>query len=281
VSLARSPLKGSIRSFDRSADPCVDFYRFACGGWLDRNPSPDRPAWGRDSELAERNLDLLRAILEQVSASDGNRTPAEQKVGDYYASCVDERAIEDIGTVPLRKDLEAISGMASKKEIGAALARAHALGSDAFFSLTAAQDFKDATSVIAEIDQSGLGLPERDYYLSEDPRSEELRKAYASHIAAMLRLLGDDPESAQASAGRILAIETALARASLDVVERRDPAKLYHKIGLASVRAVSPTFDWNAYLKRSGASAVKEINVAVPAFLKGMEQILETEDLQV
>src|SRR5690242_12652524 len=157
---------------DKTADPCVDFYQYSCGGWLKQNPVPsDQAAYGRDTELAERNHLILRDILEKAAVERPDGSPLEQKIGDYYASCMDETAIEKKGAAVLKPELDRIAALKSKDELPEELAHLHMMDVGAFFNYGSDQDFKDATSEIAEADQGGLGLPERDYYTRTDAKS--------------------------------------------------------------------------------------------------------------
>ena len=265
---------------DKSADPCVDFYRYSCGGWLAQNPiPPDQASYGRDTELAERNRLILRDILENAAVQRPDRTRVEQKIGDYYYSCMDEKAIEQKGIDPLKPELDRIAAIKSKSELAELLAHLHLLGVDAFFSYGSDQDFKDATSVIAEADQGGLGLPERDYYTRTDAKSVGTRTQYVTHVAKMLQLVGESPRAAHADAQKVMAIETALAKASLTVTERRNPASIYHKLPLSNLEKINPAFGWNRYLHATDTPPVENLNVAVPDFFKGLEAVFNQEDL--
>ncbi len=274
-------LKGLDPSLmDKSADPCADFYQYSCGGWLKQNPiPPDQASYGRDTELAERNRLILRDILEQAAGQNPDRSAVEQKIGDYYASCMDEKAIEDKGIEPLKPELDRIAALKSKSELPEELARLHLLGVDALFSYGSDQDFKDATSVIAEADQGGLGLPERDYYTRTDAKSMQTRRQYTTHISNMLQLIGESSSAAQADARKILLMETALAKASLTVTQRRDPASVYHKLSLADLQKMDPIFGWNRYLRATDTPPVQSLNVAVPGFFKALQTILNQQDL--
>jgi endothelin-converting enzyme/putative endopeptidase len=270
-----------LTALDRSVDACTDFYQFACGGWLARNPIPaDQSRWGRFNELEERNRATLRGILEKASADAPGRDPLDQKIGDYYASCMDEGGIEAKGIRPLRPEQDLIAAVTTKPALAGVVAHLHLQGVNVLFSFASTQDFKDATAVIAEADQGGLGLPDRDYYFREDAKSVEIRTQYLTHVKKMLGLLGDKPEAAERGARAVMDIETALARASLDVVSRRDPAKIYHKMGRGELAALSPAFDWSRYLQGVNAPAVQSLNVAVPDFFKGMEGLLPKVPLE-
>jgi len=197
-----------LRAMDRTADPCSNFYQFACGGWIARNPTPpDQPKWGRFDELQQRNLATLRRILEEAAASRNTGDVDTTKIGGYYASCMDEPAIETRGLAPLDAQLEPIRAIANKAGLSGAIGRLHGIGVRVAFRFRSEQDFKDATSVIALADQGGLGLPDRDHYLKEDPKSGELRTQYVAHVERMFSLMGDSASNARAKAATIMAIE--------------------------------------------------------------------------
>jgi endothelin-converting enzyme/putative endopeptidase len=274
-------------SLDRTADPCTDFYQFACGGWLKNNPiPPDQTLWGVATKLQDSNRQLLREILENAAKPDPKRIPVEQKIGDYFAACMDDTAIENLGTKPLQPDLQRIARLKSMRELAGYLASFHArdvytvLPTSTLFSFTADQDFKNSAHYIPEADQGGLGLPDRDYYLKTDEKSAEIRKKYMESIQQMLVLIGEKPLAAAEDAQTILSLETALAKASLTRVQRRDPAALYHKMSRSELQALTPAFDWNSYLSGVGLPDSQSFNVAVPAFFKALNQELATEPLE-
>jgi endothelin-converting enzyme/putative endopeptidase len=267
-------------AIDRSVDPCTDFYQFSCGGWLRANPVPsDQSSWGRFNELAERNRNTLKELLERAAAGGPSRLAVDQKVGDFYASCMDQPAVDRRGLAAIEPELDRISGLRSTAELPELLASLHSLGVGALFTFSSVQDFKDTTSVIADADQGGLGLPERDYYFKDDAKSVDLRREYVAHVEKMLTLLGETPEAAAAGASNVMEIETALAKASLDVVQRRDPANLYHKMSRKELASLCPRFDWERYLKATQAPLIENLNVEVPDFVKALDQQLETVPL--
>jgi endothelin-converting enzyme/putative endopeptidase len=263
-------------AMDRSVDPCTDFYRYSCGGWIKNNPIPaDQSSWAVYSKVADDNKTQLREILETAAAP--NRPAGQQKIGDYYASCMDEKAIEAAGIKPLQADLDRIQNLKSKKEIAAVVA---AMSSDnMLFDFGSDQDFKDATQVIAEAAQGGLGLPDRDYYFKDDAKSVELRKAYVTHLTKMFGLLGDDPNKSAAEAQTVMRIETALGAGHLTRVELRDPNKLYHKQSVGELQKLSPQFDWPVYFTKVGLQGLASLNVAEPGSMHAMNEVLKKEKL--
>ena len=268
----------NLNNMDSAVDPCTDFYTYACGGWLKKNPiPPDKTSWGLGSKLDDDNRALLRQILEEAAAA-GPADPAQKKIGDYYSACMDEKAIEAAGTAPLKSSLDRINGMRSKRDI--ARVAASMPSQSILFDFESDQDFKDSTQVIAQVDQDGLGLPDRDYYVKTDAKSVELRQAYLVHVQKMFELLGDSPTVAASEAQAVMRIETVLANGSLTQVERRDPKLLYHKMTREQLEALAPAFQWKEYFSETGQPGVQTLNVAAPEFFKAMNAVLEKEDLE-
>ena len=273
-----------VSSMDKTIDPCVDFYKYSCGGWMKSNPiPPDQSSWSAYSKLHDENLAQLRTILEAAASSSAQRSAAEQKIGDYYASCMDVAAIDKLGARPLEPELKRIAALKSKSDlagyVGSSQYPTPIYGSGSLFSFRSTQDAKDATEVTAEADQGGLGLPDRDYYLKDDAKSKELRTAYVAHVQKIFELLGDKSDVAAAEAATVMRIETELAKSHISRVDRRDPHKLYHRMKVADLEKLSPAFAWKVYLSKLGLEKIESLNVAVPDYFRGMNAAIEKESL--
>ena len=270
-----------LKFLDRSVDPCVDFYRFSCGNWNKLNPiPPDQARWEVYGKLHDDNLRYLWGLLEQAAKPSEGRTPNEQKTGDYFAACMDEAAVNKLGAAPLQPMLAEIAAIRKVSDLAPVIARLHIqTSSDALFGFGSNQDFENSEQVIAFAAAGGLGLPDRDYYTKTDVKSRETRARYIEHVAAVLRLLGDRPAAARAGAQMVLALETALAQASLTRTERRDPYKLFHKMTPAQLEAATPSFPWAAYWKTEGMPTPAVVNVAEPAFFQEVERQLKARPL--
>ena len=275
-----SPLRFDTNAIDRTADPCTDFYQYACGNWIKQNPIPaDQSRWGRFSELEERNREVLRQILEEDAKPSPSRDAISKQIGDYYFACMDEKGIEAKGLKPIQPQLDRIAALTDKKELAAEIARLHARGATAMFEFGSGQDFKDSNQVIAQFDQGGLGLPDRDYYLKTDAKSQEIRDKYLAHVQRMFELAGEPADRAKKDADTVMAMETALAKGSLDRVSRRDPEKVYHKMTVQELEKLGPAFQWNQYFRDSGAPAFQDINVASPEFVKALNAEIQNRSL--
>lgn len=268
-----------LAAMDRTADPCVDFYEYSCGGWKKMNPIPsDQTLWSVYGKLYEDNLNYLRGILEQASSAK-DRDAATQKIGDYYASCLDEAEIEKLGAKPLRQDLSAIQNLARTKDLAWLMATLHMQGVSAVFNSGSTQDPDNSDDVIVQVSQGGLGLPDRDYYLKDDAKSKETREHYLQHVQKIFELLGDSADSAKNNALIVLRMETRLAKASLTRLERRDPYKQKHKMSVAELYKVAPDFDWSAYFAASEVPKFQILNVGWPDFFQDVNAQLKSDSL--
>ncbi|HTW31839.1 MAG TPA: M13 family metallopeptidase N-terminal domain-containing protein, partial [Candidatus Sulfotelmatobacter sp.] len=267
-----------VTSMDRTADPCVDFFQYSCGGWIKANPiPPDQSSWDTYGKMQDENRDKLRGILEAASAPDPHRNAVDQKIGDYYASCTDEKAIDSKGAAPLQPGLDRIASISSKTDLAGVTATM--IDDNVLFDFGSQQDFRDANQVIAAADQGGLGLPDRDYYTKEDAKSKELRQSYLAHVQKMFELLGDKPAAAASEAQTVMRIETELAKGSMTRVERRDPKALDHKMTTAELEKIAPEFGWQLYFAKVGVPSLSSLNVASPNFFKALNGELDKESL--
>lgn len=269
---------------DKTVDPCQNFYRYSCNGWLKNNPLPkDQTSYGRFTELSDINRQKLRLILDGTSTISATRTANEQKIGDEYATCVDFAAINARGTAPFQPLLDRIAALKDKRDLPALLASLHRQGVNALFASGSNQDFAESTRVIAFFSAGGLGLPERDYYTRSDAKSVEQRNQYVQHVTRMFKLLGEPDSKASQDAQIVLALETRLAKASLTITETRNPQNLNHPIKLAAFETSVSTFDFNAYLAGLKAPLhdpqTDGINVTEPKFFAEVNAILTDTDL--
>ena len=271
----------SLSNMDRNADPCVDFYQYACGNWIVSNPIPaDQSRWSQFDELQERNREILREILDKASADDPKRDPVSRQIGDFYYACMDEQTINRKGLDPIRPELDRIAAMAGKGALLEELVRLQRRGSDVFFSFDSGPDFKNSNMNIAQASQGGLGLPDRDYYLKDDEKSVTLRKQYVEHMGKMFELLGESAPDAAADARAVMAIETDLAKGSLDNVTRRDPQKVYHKMTEHELFSIAPFLDWPKYFAAMGAPKIESLNVESPNFFRTVESVTVQHDFK-
>ncbi len=278
-----------LAALDRQVDACTDFYAFACGGWIAANPiAADRQRWGRFQEVQERNFAILRGILE-APGGEGDLLKAR----DYYAACMDQPAIDAKHLAALDDEMSRIAGLANRDGLPELVAFLQSIvgetppsgssrraGVYVFFRLASRPKFSDASTETAALIPDGLGLPSRDYYLKTDDRSVKLREEYRQHVAQLFTLAGRDPDEAAKSASAVMAIETSLATAMLDVAERRDPNSINHPMTLADLQRLTPAFNWARYLRASGAPAFTALNVNEPEFMKAFNSVIASTALQ-
>jgi endothelin-converting enzyme/putative endopeptidase len=272
-----------VTSMDKTADPCIDFYQYSCGGWMKNNPIPsDQAHWSVYGKLHQDNQQFLWGILDQLSKQTNGRNANQQKIGDYFGACMDEAAVNKLGAKPLQPYFEQIAAMRSAKDLPAVLASLHTSlqSGGLFFGFGSNQDFENSQNVIAFADAGGLGLPDRDYYTNIDEKSVAIRNQYVAHVEKMFILLGDKPVAAKAEAAKVMEIETALAKASLTRVERRDPYKLFHKVDYKGLQAMTPDFDWSIYIKSIGLAPQNTFNVMQPAFYAEFDKQIKALNLE-
>ncbi|HEX4620047.1 MAG TPA: M13 family metallopeptidase, partial [Myxococcaceae bacterium] len=274
-------------ALDPSVDPCDDFYRFACGGWLSRTEIPaDRARWSRGFiTIEEQNEKLLRQTLEEIaSGKSPPNTAYKQKLDDIWSTCMDEPNLEDAGK-KLAADLKAFDRVKSVKDLELTVARMHAEGTQRsgpgtvvtapLFIFRSTQDLKDASQVTGEMDQGGIGLPDRDYYVKDEPKMKEVLALYRDHVAKVFELLGETPDAASKDGDAVLDLETALATASLRREDRRDPEKVYHRLERVGLEKLAPDFPWADYFKRSGVPDVAALNVTHPPFFEALDTLVK------
>ena len=269
-SSAVKPAAGfSIENIDKNIDPCVDFYQYACGNWVKNSEIPaDRPAWQSFSELDERNLDVERGILEKAAAGGAGRDAIDREIGDLYGSCMDEKTVNAKGIAPLKPELARIAAVKDKGALIEEIAHVHLIGPNPLFNFYSNSDLHNADQVIAYIDQGGLSLPDRDYYVKDDADKVEMRKHLVEYATETFTLAGQTPQQAASSAQAVLLVETTLAADSMDRTKRRDPKNRDHKMTRDEAVAMAPEFYLNRYFAAAGAPAFTELNVTNPDFFK-------------
>jgi endothelin-converting enzyme/putative endopeptidase len=275
-----------LSSMDKSVDPCVDLYHYSCGGWQKKNPiPPDQTSWSVYAKLYQDNLTFLRGMLEQAAQPDERRNAVTRQIGDFYAACMDDAAVEKRGLAAIQPELDAVAQIKSAKELTPLVARLqliyfrYSYNSSMLFSSGSMQDPDDSEHVIADVDQGGLALPDRDYYTKDDAKSKETREHYLQHVQRVFELIGDDPAAARKNAETVMRLETAMAKASLTRVERRDPHKLVHKMKVADLAQLAPNFDWLAYYHEMQYPEFAVLNVDAPEFIKELNTLLASESI--
>jgi len=278
----KKPISFDLSAIDKTADPCTNFYQYACGNWVKNNPIPsDQVRWGRFNEVADRNNYLL--YNELMSAADAPKTPLQKKYGDYFAACMNVDLVDKLGAKPIEPELATIDNWKDRGSFAALdLQLTREYGDAKLFSVAVEQDEKDSSQQILGSGQGGLTLPDRDYYLNDDARSEKLRQQYLVHLKKMFVLLGDTEERAATEAASVMRIETALAKGSMSRVDQRDPAKTYHVMTVADLDALTPAFDWHSYLDGlglygDGPGKTKSLDIESPGYIKAVNEELTNE----
>jgi endothelin-converting enzyme/putative endopeptidase len=270
----------NLDTIDKTVDPCFDFYQYACGNWLKTTEIPaDQTSWGSFVDIRERNAGVMREILEKAAAGGAGRDAITQKIGDYYGSCIDESAANAHGAEPLKPELKRIANTKDKVGLIEAVARVQMLGPNPLFNFYSSPDLHSANDVIAYIDQGGLSLPDRDYYLKDDTKMAAARKSLVEYATQLFTLIGQSPKQAEESAQTVLRIETSLAKASMDRTARRDPKARDHKMTRAEAAALAPNFYLDRYFAATGTPQFSTLNVANPDFFKQANGVLEAESL--
>ncbi len=280
-----APLNSGIdlQNVDSSVRAQDDFYSYVNGKWLKSTEIPaDKSRWGAFNELDENSTNQLHSIIDHISQNTNNPQGSNaQKIADLYASYMDEATLEKLGTTPLNAEFVRIDALTDKKQIPALMAHYAQIGVTAPFELGIGQDSKDSTQMAAVFDQSGLGLPDRDYYLKDDAKLKDAREKYQLYVEKLLTMSGTDAAKAKTEAAQIVALETALAKVQWTNVQNRDPIKTYNKVEIKKLAALAPHFNWNSYLVDTGLSSkVKSVIVSQPSFIKGFDAILAQTPLE-
>ncbi|HEY0795526.1 MAG TPA: M13 family metallopeptidase [Acidisarcina sp.] len=279
----KAPHSFDLTAIDKTVDPCVNFYEYACGNWRKANPVPsDQVRWGRFNELTERNRYLLYTELKQASAPSPKRTPLERKYGDFFAACTNEALTNQKGDEPIQPMLAQIAALKDKKELAGLVAYFQEQKAvNAFYRFGSEQDAKDSTQQIAVALQGGLSLPDRDYYIVDEPRMVKIRDQYREYVTNIFKLIGDSDEVAAAETKSVIDVETALAKGSMPRVDMRDPLKVYHPMPVSDLVALAPDYDWASYFTGVELNGLSHLNVATPDFFKTMDQVVTSNDLSV
>ncbi len=270
-----------VTSMDRNIDPCADFYTYSCGGWQKKNPiPPDQTSWSVYGKLYQDNLNFLRGILEEAAAAKAGRDPVTQKIGDFYGACMNEPAVNQRGVAAIQPELSAIAQLKATHDIAPLVANVTLpFGRSLLFSPGSTQDPDNSEQEIADLDQGGLGLPDRDYYTKDDAKSKEIRERYVQHVQKVFELLGDKPDAAKKNADDVMRMETTMAKASWTRVERRNPYNLKNKMKTADLQKLAPNFDWTAYYRDEKYPSFEIVNVDAPKFYREVNLQLTSEPL--
>ncbi len=279
---AATPLPPGLESrfIDRTADPCTDFFKYACGNFPKIYPMPnDQTSWGPGGLLYEHNQAVLHAMLDKVAAPNASRSANEQKIGDYYATCMNAAAIDRKGITAFKPELDRIAALKSKSDLAPLIGHYQVVNVNALVGLSEQQDFKTAAQQIAVLDQGGLGLPERDYYVRTGDAADKTRQQYVQHVTNVMKLLGESATQAAHDAKSVFDFETELAKISMDVTTRRDPHNVYHLMSVDDAAKLMPSLPLAQILAAAQLPAITQINIANPDFLKGVSALIDRTDL--
>jgi putative endopeptidase len=283
----------SLDQVDKSLDPCTDFFEYACSRWIKANPIPsDQAGWGTFNALAIWNIAAVHDTLEEAAKPSPDRTPVQQKGGDYYASCMNEDAINQAGITPIQPELDRIAGLKKKSQLPEVLASIHQIIRPAnlnsidaayqgvVFGIYSQPGYDDAHTTLAALDQSGMALPGREFYLNDDAKSKEIRDKFVKHVARLLELSGEPQAKAAADAQTVLAMETELAKAAMEIVARRDPKNQNNKMSLHQIQELTPSFKWSRYFAAVQAPSSPQYLVLAPGFFQGMEKLIQSHSVE-
>ena len=280
VTVSERPQMFDPDAMDKTVDPCEDFYEYACGTWLKNNPIPsDQVFWARYNQLGEYNRQVLHKILEEAAVVQQRRSPAARIAGDFYTSCIDQKDADRRGYEPLKPELARIAAISNREQLMQAVAHLHAIGVHAAFEFSAQPDLHDATMQTAVIAQGGLGLPDRDYYLNQDEKSQQTRAKYLAHISTMFQLTGEEAGEADRASRAVLDLETRLAGASFERAKMRDPKNRDHKMTVSDLDRVFPNLLFQRFFQAVGAAPIHDIYVAPPDFFQALNTAMDAVSL--